>query len=135
MTAPALELQAVIVSRLKADNAVRALVADRVYDNVPKNADFPRISLGATDETSDDADCIEGLSISFQIDCWSREVGFPQVRQMSDAVRRALHDADLVLAENALVSLTHRQTRVSRDPDGLTSHAAMTFDAFVEVAA
>ena len=29
----------------------------------------------------------------------------------------------------------HRQTRVFRDPDGLTSHAAMTFDAFVEVAA
>lgn len=135
MTSPSLELQGVIVSRLKADSAVRALVADHVYDNVPKDAGYPRITLGATDETSDDADCIEGLAISFQVDCWSQAVGFPQVRQMSDAVRRSLHDVDLTLTDNALVSLTHRQTRVFRDPDGLTSHAAMTFDAFVEVAA
>jgi hypothetical protein len=135
VTSPSLELQGVIVSRLKADSAVWALVADRVYDNVPKNAGFPRVTLGATDETSDDADCIEGLAISFQVDCWSQDVGFPQIRQMSDAVRRSLHNADLTLKDNALVSLTHRQTRVFRDPDGLTSHAAMTFDAFVEVAA
>lgn len=135
MTAPSLELQGVIASRLKSDSAVRALVADRVYDNVPKEAGFPRITLGATDETSDDADCIEGLAISFQVDCWSQAVGFPQVREMADAVRRALHEADLSLSANALVSLMHRQTRVFRDPDGLTSHAAMTFDAFVEVAA
>ena len=135
MTSPSLELQGVIVSRLKADSAVRGLVADSVYDNVPKDAGYPRITLGATDETSDDADCIEGLAISFQVDCWSQAVGFPQVRQMSDAVRRSLHDVDLTLTDNALVSLTHRQTRVFRDPDGLTSHAAMTFDAFVEVAA
>jgi len=132
---PALELQGAIVSRLKADAAVRAMVTDRVYDNVPNDAGFPRITLGATDETSDDADCVEGLVISFQIDCWSQAVGFPQVREMADAVRRSLHDADLALASNALVSFTHRQTRVFRDPDGLTSHAAMTFDAFVEVAA
>ena len=135
MTSPSLELQGVIVARLKADSAVRALVADRVYDNVPDDADFPRITLGATDETSDDAECIEGLAISFQVDCWSRAVGFPQVRQLSDAVRRSLHEADLTLADNALVTIAHRQTRVFRDPDGLTSHAAMTFDAFVEVAA
>jgi len=132
---PALELQGAIVSRLKADAAVRAMVTDRVYDNVPNDAGFPRITLGATDETSDDADCVEGLVISFQIDCWSQAVGFPQVREMADAVRRSLHNADLALPSNALISFTHRQTRVFRDPDGLTSHAAMTFDAFVEVAA
>ena len=132
---PSLELQGVIVARLKGDGAVRALVADRVYDAVPKDAGFPRVALGATDETSDDAECIEGLAISLQIDCWSQEVGFPEARKMSDAVRRALHEADLTLTDNALVTIAHRQTRIFRDPDGLTSHAAMTFDAFVEVAA
>jgi hypothetical protein len=135
VTSPSLELQGVIVSRLKAESGVRALVVDRVYDNVPADAGFPRITLGSTDETSDDAECIEGLAISFQIDCWSQAVGFPEARKMSDAVRRALHEADLTLTDNALVTIAHRQTRVFRDPDGLTSHAAMTFDAFVEVAA
>lgn len=134
MTSPSLELQGVLVTRLKADATLDALIAKRVYDSVPADASFPYVSLGATDETSDDADCITALSISFQVDCWSRAVGVPQVRQISDAVRRSLHSADLTLASNALVSILHRQTRVFRDPDGLTSHAAMTFDALVEVA-
>jgi branched-chain amino acid transport system substrate-binding protein len=33
---------------------------------------------------------------------------------------------------NALVYLQHRTTRTFRDPDGLTSHAALTFEAFAE---
>lgn len=135
MTSPSLELQGVIVSRLKADATLAALIGGRVYDNVPSNPTFPYISLGATDETSDDADCITALSISFQVDCWSRAVGFPEARKVADAVRRSLHEASLTLTSNALVSIQHRQTRVFRDPDGLTNQAVLTFDIFVEVAA
>lgn len=135
MMSPSLELQGTLVKRLKEDAALSALISGRVYDSVPADPVFPYVSLGTGDETEDDADCIEALDISLQIDCWSRAVGFPEVRKISDAVRRSLHDADLTLATNAIVSFVHRQTRVFRDPDGLTSHAAMTFDAFVEIAA
>lgn len=135
MNAPSDELQYAIVTRLKADSAVTALVAGRIYDHVPDNAGFPRITLGVTDEVSDDADCIEGLAISYQIDCWSRAVGVPQVRNMAHAVRRALTREDIALSDNALVSFEHRVTRTMRDPDGITNHAAITFDVFVEPAA
>ncbi|MCP8894297.1 DUF3168 domain-containing protein [Shinella daejeonensis] len=140
MTSPSHELQVAIVARLETDAGVSALVAGRVYDDVPPEneriedtgAAWPYVSMGPSDELSDDADCIDGFEISFQIDCWSRAVGFPEVRKVADAVRRALHDEDLPLAENAMVSFRHRITRVMRDPDGKTSHAALSFTAVVE---
>jgi len=140
MTSPSFELQIAIVERLKVDAHVAACVAGRVYDDVPSEADriddtgaaWPYISMGPSDELSDDVDCIDGFEITFQIDCWSREVGFPQVRALADAARRALTGSDLALTDNALVLLRHRITRLMRDPDGKTSHAAMTFTAIVE---
>lgn len=128
-----LELQGAVSQALMAAPAVQALVASRIYDRVPKDAGFPYVSFGPADASSDDADCVEGLDVSFQIDVWSRAVGFPEAKQIAGAVRAALHEAELILGEAALASLRHRQTRVMRDPDGLTSHAALTFEALVEV--
>ncbi len=140
MTSPSHELQVAIVARLETDTGVSALVAGRVYDDVPSEADriddtgaaWPYVSMGPSDEVSDDADCIDGFEVSFQLDCWSRAVGFPEVRKIADAVRRALDDEELPLAENAMVIFSHRITRYMRDPDGKTSHAAMSFTALID---
>lgn len=131
MTSPMFELQAALAKRLKNDALLKGLINGRVFDRVPAQAEFPYISFGPSDETSADADCINAFEISFQIDCWSRAVGFQEARKIADAVRQALKP-DLVLAINALVYLEHRQTRTIRDPDGLTSHAALTFEAVAE---
>jgi hypothetical protein len=131
---PELELQGAIVARLKADPAVTALVAGRVYDSVPQNAAFPYITIGPVDSVGFDPDCITGLEIAQQIDCWSRAVGFPECKKITDAVRAALHDreADMPLASNAMAFFEHRTTRIVRDPDGLSSHGILGFEASIE---
>lgn len=139
MTSPAHELQVAIVSRLKASAPVAALVNQRVYDDVPAEQDreartgaaWPYISMGPGDEVSDDADCIDGFEITFQIDVWSQDVGYPEVRKIADAVRRALR-SDLELTDNAMVLFQHRVTRYLPDPNPLVRRAAMTFTAIVE---
>jgi len=139
MTSPSHELQVAIVTRLKAAAEVTALVGQRVYDSVPSEADrttatgkaWPYISMGPSDELSDDAECIDGFEITFQVDAWSRAVGYPEVRKIADAVRRALKSG-MGLTDNAMVSFDHRITRMLRDPDPQTSHAAITFLAIVE---
>lgn len=132
MASPSLELQGAIVARLKAWAGLSAAVNGRVYDAVPSGAAFPYITVGAGDETSDDADCIDGFEISLDIDIWSRANGYPEAKRISDEVRKAIKSADLILPTNALVDFRHRQTRFLRDPDGLTSHAVMTFEGFAE---
>ena len=132
MASPSLELQGAIVARLKGSAGLTALVGSRVYDAVPSNAVFPYVTVGEGDETSDDADCIDGFEISLDIDVWSRGVGFPEAKRISDEIRKALKSPELKLTQNALVYFNHRQTRFLRDPDGKTSHAVLTFEAFAE---
>lgn len=127
-----LELQKEIVARLKADATVASLVNGRIYDSVPVGATFPYVSIGPVDSVEDDADCITGLEVAQQIDCWSRAVGFPECKKVVDAVRTALHDYNFDLASNALVFFEHRNTRITRDPDGLTSHGILGFEAAIE---
>lgn len=132
--APDLELQGAVVAKLKTDAAVNELAVQRVYDQPPPLPEriFPYISIGSTDTLENDADCIAGSDIIMQIDVWSRAVGFPECRRLTNAVLNALHEAPIRLPVNALVVLQHQQTRTMRDPDGLTSHAAMSFEALVE---
>jgi len=134
---PELELQGMIVQRLRADPAVTALVSSRVYDRIPEDAAFPYISYAGADALTDDYDCITGFNLAVQIDCWSRSdatPGFPEAHKIADAVRAALLYAapPVELTVNALAIFNHQMTRVFRDPDGLTSHAAITFEAVVE---
>lgn len=142
---PTYELQLAALSKLRAWTALTALVGAKIYDRVPEKlsggvsvADVtsPYVSFGPVTATSDDADCIDGLQITFQIDAWSwgagEAFGSVQVRKIIGEIRKALHNAELVLTTNALVSLTHEMTSILRDPDGVTNHGVIQFTAIVE---
>lgn len=132
------ELQQAIVRRLKADGAVKALIKERIYDyvSVDKNgevtAEFPYVSFGPEQEIPEHIDCIAGGDIVLQIDIWSRKPGRREAKKIARAVKDALDDVDLELGENALVCLSYEDRRVLSDPDKLTTHIAMTFQATVE---
>lgn len=133
------ELQVAIVGRLKGFQALADLIGNRVYDEVPRDsagkalvANFPYVSFGPDQALPDNFECITGSEIFIQIDAWSRAVGFAEVKKIANAVRLALHNQELSLTENALVSFEFDGRRVFRDPDGKTSQAAITFRAVVE---
>lgn len=132
------ELQKAIVTRLKNDADIISLIADRVYDRVPRDqsgnttATFPYISLGPDQEIPDPAECIRASEFILQIDAWSRAVGFPEVKRIARAIEDALDEVELPLVDNAQVFFEYDGRRVFRDPDGLTSHAALTFRAGIE---
>ncbi|QRM43986.1 DUF3168 domain-containing protein [Rhizobium sp. BG4] len=132
MASPSYELQVALVARLKSYGDLTAFIGNRVYDVVPPGADFPYVTIGEADETSDDADCIVAFEISLDIDVWTREPGFEQAKKIGDQVRRAIRSADIELVDNALVDFRHRQTRTFRDEDGLTSHSVLTFEGTIE---
>lgn len=138
MTSPTLELTAAIVPGLKAFAPLAALIGDRVFDDVPADgegfavAQLPYVSLGAAHEISTGPECVEAVEIMFRIDAWSDAVGFGEVMQIAEAVKRALHRAEFELADNALVEITHRRTDRLRAPDGLISQAIVEFSATIE---
>lgn len=138
MTDPTFELMAATISRLKVDAAIRGYCSGRVYDRPPDGAAVsPYITVSVADVITDDADCIDGLEVSMQIDCYSWGAGEAfssvEVRKLSGLVRASLHEAEFDLADNALAMCRHRITRYQREDDGTINRAIITIEAFVEV--
>ncbi|MGU3577093.1 DUF3168 domain-containing protein [Brucellaceae bacterium C25G] len=122
-----------IVDTLLANPAVTALVGNRIWDHPSSNPQFPYITLGSTDFTLDDADCIDAREETIQIDVWSRDGGrkWP-CKQIVDAVVKALRHPEGELANGALIDGRIDIARVMDDPDGITVHGVVQFTAIIE---
>lgn len=136
----AVEFQDMVLARLKAFAAVSAIVGARVIDGpLPKGKDaqpdtlFPCVTFGASTTIDDQEECVEGRLEDLQIDCWTREGGkLWTVRELADAVRKALHDYEGSLATATLSSCRVTLVRCFRDPDGITSHGVVNVRGAIE---
>lgn len=126
-----LELQGAINTRLRADVPLTALVNKRVYDQPPTPVTYPYVTIGEAQSIQDDATCVTGEKVYLTLHAWSQAVGYPEVKRIAAAVKDSLHLAPLILPSYRLVSILHRQARVFRDSDGLTSHAVIELVASV----
>lgn len=133
-TEPSLELQGAIINALKADPAVTALIAGRVYDRPPSPVTFPYLVVGDDQVTQAHAQCLEGSTEVFSsLHAWSRAVGKVEAKKIAGAVVTALNGAALALSNGyRLVLIEHDNTQHLGDPDGITSHSVIVFHAFVD---
>ena len=134
MSDPSLELQAGIVAKLKADAGVQAIVGTRVYDHVPPGPTFPYISYGDSQVLPDKADCIDGVEVFVQLDGWSRNGTYPEVKQVSKAIVAALDDQAITVSGYSVIVFEHNNTNYLRDPDGITRHVSLSFRALIQAA-
>ncbi|MGX9144979.1 DUF3168 domain-containing protein [Mesorhizobium sp. 128a] len=138
MGSPALDLQDLILNALKADALLTAMI-NGVWDQPPPSTTAfadPKsayVSFGPHDYAEDDEGCIVSGTHTFQLDVWSRSVGFPVCKQIGDRIKAVLHEANFdIPTENALVEIRVPSMRYVRDPDGLTSHGIVTVTALIE---
>ena len=135
-----LEFHDMIVARLRADAGVNALVAGRVIDGpLPSGAtplpdkQFPCVTMGESSVIPDDEECVEGTREVVTVNCWTREGGkIWTVKQLSAAVRKALHDYDGTLATASLKSCRVILVRNVLDPDGITGRGIVQVEGLVE---
>lgn len=116
------QLQKAIYDALKAAN----VAGGRVYDSIPAAATFPYIELGNEQSIDDGDQCADMFDVFHDIHVWSRKPGQVEVKQIGEAVRQTLA-ADLVVANYAVILSEFENSRVMMDPDGITSHAVLTF--------
>lgn len=126
MIDPSLALQGAIVTALKSSVSVRAVIGNpaRIYDNVPSGAVFPYASLGSMQIINDSNDCGDQSDVFASVDCWSRAVGFPEVRSVAAAIAAVLANAVAVPGFRVVFQYVE-DINYRRDPDGLTSRATI----------
>jgi hypothetical protein len=128
-------LRSAIHDALVADTALTAVLGGNyVYDEPPRNAAFPYVTLGEArivDASADDGPVQEH---QLTLHAWSRQGGHKQAHVITGALLAALDDAPLAPAGHRLVNLRFSIADIRRESDGRTYHALVRFRAVTEPA-
>lgn len=133
MSTSAVALRAAIHDALVADGALNALLGGpKVYDEPPRAAAFPYVTLGEAKITDYSTATEPGEEHQLTLHGWSRQGGHREAHLIAGALLQALDDAPLTLADYTLVNLRFAVADVRREADGRTYHALVRFRAVTE---
>src|SRR3954468_11425461 len=132
MSGIAFALQQAIFAALSSSPDLQALIGNRLFDFVPPDSAFPYVVLGDGSEADWSTATEDGTEHTIQIDVWSRQPGHREAKQIADVIRSVLNNAALIVTGAALIDIRHVTTDFSREPDGQTFRARLTFRAVTE---
>ncbi|GAA0643694.1 DUF3168 domain-containing protein [Brevundimonas lenta] len=126
-----LALQKALIAHLRADDALQALVGDRVWDSAPESTGFPHVLLGRSESRPVRADGC-GIEHALTLTVMSRLKGTEEAKAIAAAVRLRLADARLEADGVRAVSLGVRFADVWPAPDGNRTFAVLRLRAVTE---
>jgi len=132
-TAASAALRAAVHDALIADAALVSLLGGpKVYDEPPRNAAFPYVTLGETRVSDYSTGTEPGEEHQLVLHAWSRQGGQREAHLIAGALLSALDDAPLTLADHHLVNFRFSVADLRREADGRTYHALVRFRAVTE---
>ena len=134
-TAASAALRAAIHDALVADAAlVSVLGGPKIYDEPPRAAVFPYVTLGETRIAEFSSGSEPGEEHQLTLHAWSRQGGTREAHLIAGQLLQALDDAPLALADHTLVNFRFALADIRREADGRTYHALVRFRAVTEPA-
>jgi hypothetical protein len=106
----------------------------KIYDEPPRAAAFPYVTLGETRIADFSAGSEPAEEHQLMLHAWSRQGGHKEAHLIAGALLQALDDAPLTLTDHHLVNLRFAVADIRREADGRTYHAAVRFRAVTEPA-
>jgi hypothetical protein len=111
------------------------VASGRVYDRVPDNPVFPYVTIGDEQVIDDGNTCQDGWEVYPTVHVWGRDPSGSRASvkaMMAQAVTAVLSITSVT--GFVLVASQLQDSRVDRDPDGLTDHAVATFKFILDPA-
>jgi hypothetical protein len=135
ITAASMALRAAIHHALVADAPLVSILGGaKVYDEPPRAAVFPYVTLGEARISDFSAGEERGEEHQLTLHAWSRQGGHKEAHQIAGALLQALDDAPLPLTDHTLVNFRFAVADIRREADGRTYHALVRFRAVTEPA-
>lgn len=129
-------VQKSLYQALKLDVALIGLLnGESIYDSVPQRAAYPFVTIGHSIARDWSTSSESGSEHALTLHVWSKAKGKMQCFEIMNAVRRVLHDGDLLVEDHELVNLCFLSSDARLDPDGETYHGILRFRAVTEMAA
>ena len=132
-TAASAALRAAVHDALVADAGLLSLLGGpKIYDEPPRAAAFPYVTLGETRVADYSTGTEPGEEHQLVLHAWSRQGGTREAHLIAGALLQALDDAPLTLTDHHLVNFRFSVADVRREADGRTYHALVRFRAVTE---
>jgi hypothetical protein len=132
-TAASAALRAAIHDALIADATLTSMLGGpKIYDEPPRAAAFPYVTLGETRIADFSADGEAAEEHQLLLHAWSRQGGHKEAHLIAGALLQALDDTPLTLTDHRLINLRFAVADIRREADGRTYHAAVRFRAVTE---
>jgi uncharacterized protein DUF3168 len=132
-TAASAALRAAIHDALTANAALTSLLGGpNVYDEPPRAAAFPYVTLGEARVADYSTGTETGEEHQLTLHAWSRQGGHREAHLIAGALLQALDDAPLTMAGHTLINFRFSVADVRREADGRTYHALVRFRAVTE---
>lgn len=126
-------LQAAIYETLSADAGVLAAIGGpRIYDHVPRKANYPYVTFGQTtvQDWSAGSELADEHTITLHV--WSLAAGRNEIHAIIGAIRAALHDRELPIEGHRVINFRHEISEVRRETDGERFQGIVQFRAVTE---
>jgi hypothetical protein len=134
-TAASAALRAAVHDALVGDAALVSLLGGpKIYDEPPRAAAFPYVTLGEMRVADFSTGSEPGEEHQLTLHAWSRQGGHREAHLIAGQLLQALDDAALTLADHKLVNFRFALADIRREADGRTYHARVAFRAVTEPA-
>lgn len=126
-------LQKALHVQLTADAGLAALLGGpRIYDDVPRNPNFPYVTYGGSTVRDWSTGSDDGHEHIVTLHAWTRGAGRKPAHELLGAIENALDQQALVLDGHRLISLRHEFSDVRREADAETWHGMLRLRATTE---
>jgi hypothetical protein len=133
LTPASAALRAAVHDALNQHAPLTALLGGpKVYDEPPRGAAFPYVTLGEARIADFSTGSEEGEEHQLTLHAWSRQGGHREAHIIAATLLQALDDAPLALTDHRLVNFRFAVADVRREADGRTYHALVRFRAVTE---
>ena len=122
-------LQSAIYSRLSSDNTLTSTLGAAVVDEALQGQSYPFVALGEETTVDFSTKDVDGRDVTINIHVWSQYKGSKQTKDIIDRLHTLLHDYSLSVSGHNLINLRFEFSDIMRDPDGITRHGVMRFNA------
>ena len=111
---------------------VEALGGPKIWDEPPRDAAFPYVTLGEARVTDWSTGSSSGHEHALTLHVWSRQGGQTEAQVVAGEIVAALEQVPLAPAGHRLVNLRFATADIRREEDGRTWHGVVRFRAVTE---
>lgn len=103
-----------------------------VFSNVPDNQQGAYVVIGDMSTSEWDTDARTGRQITATVDVWEQATSMESVRQIMGQVSEALDRASIAQSVDfSCIGIDFTDSTLVRDPDGVTLHGTVNFNAYI----